>query len=767
MKISISFLDFSSVDELAAAINTAVEQSVSAEFEFLVCDPQKKLDAEQLKTLCRDHQATVCADPQDPLGILCATGEYIVFSKAGYRWTSKEKLARQIACMERLPECAMVIHDVEVVKENGNPVDQNIRNRYIRHVGFEERVYRYENLERFERCGFGGTWLLRNVFLNEKERELYQKYDLDDSLLIPALLLSTGRCENLHDDRMVACQLDEKLENSVDYPVYDMAQVDEKLREMETFCNLVEEVYGTKLDDGYRRLHIANGAFNYFAANEATEESVRNFLTVFRMAYRPEYRMDSAEYAAKNFFFFLRDKIRKHLASKGTAVCLPLLECIEGTPASKMSYSVRHCKDKTVRQALLEQFRNQNIKADKILAADRKAENPVVKLWRKVKNKLYKAYRFVRKGCKRFILWHMRKKGYSEYMAQEWFASVSNNLQSDKKTPLKTKLWCYRRGFMPWRIEQYGLTEENFRNFPSDRDYMYLHQINNSYKKWIEDKMTFRMVLDPYKEHLPKYYFQILQRDDKQLIVKLPDLPADYEPTFDELFRLLRQEGKLALKAASGTHGVGFYKMHYEKGKYYLNNKLTTEQGIRSTINSFKSFYVVTDYIRQHEQINEIYAGSVNTIRVMMINRDGHHPQLLDAYMRIGSKKSGVTDNVAFGGVVCTIDMETGEYGNGMQLKNHKYVNIEKHPDTKTPLHGVIPNWETIKKGLVDMCSYMPQLEYLGFDVVCTPEGFVVLEVNSHQDLHRLPSYDQRVRDFMFYKLARKERRYKIRRRFR
>jgi len=121
---------------------------------------------------------------------------------------------------------------------------------------------------------------------------------------------------------------------------------------------------------------------------------------------------------------------------------------------------------------------------------------------------------------------------------------------------------------------------------------------------------------------------------------------------------------------------------------------------------------------------------------------------------------------VAFGGVVCTIDAATGEYGNGMQIKEHKFINLETHPDTGTPLHGIVPNWDLIRKGLVEICSYLPQLEYLGFDVVCTPEGFVLLEVNSHQDLHRLRYYDQRVKDFFFYKLRRKERYYKIKRKY-
>lgn len=767
MKISISFLDFSSTEELSTAIAAAVAQDVSVELELLVCDPGNVLEQSKLDSICKAHSAVLCTDPSDCFGILQATGDYIAICKAGYNWRGNQKLCRQLAVLEADPSTSLVIHDVELLKQDGRPVDQNIRNRFIRTLGFEARRYGLRHLRKFDNCGFFGTWMFRNIFLNEKERTLYKDSSLDPELRLITLLIANGEAENLIDDRFVSCLPSEKDYQQKVYPKYNSASVDEKVRELEALQALLKTHYDIEIPGGYRRLHIANGAFNEFTANKVTEESVQYFLSVFNMAYRPEYRDLKSDFPEKDFFYFLRDKIRKYIAHQGTVVCLPLLPCIDGTPDYKWSYAIRDCKNKAVREAMLNHFETLNEKARTIIKNDRRKANPVRVFFGKVTRKLKKIWRKVTGIGKRFILWRMRKKGYSDYMSREWYNTVLEDLRNDKNSPLKHKLWCYRRGFTPWRVKQYGLDKTNFHTLPSDRDYMYLHQMNNSYKKWIEDKMTFRLVLDPFKEHLPKYYFQILQRDDRQMIVRLPDCPDGFEPTFDELLRLLRQEGKLALKAASGTHGVGFYKMHYEDGKYYLNNKETSEYGILNTINSFKSFYIVTNYINMHDQIKEIYAGSVNTIRIMMINRDGHHPQLMDAYMRIGSKKSGVTDNVAFGGVVCSVNMETGEYSNGMQLKNHVYIPIDCHPDTGTPLQGIIPNWDVIKKGITDISAYMCQLEYLGFDVVCTPEGFTVLEINSHQDLHRLPYYDPRVRDFLFYKLGRKERRYHIHRRYR
>ena len=764
-KVSIQFIGFEDTNSLLKAVDNVKEQKGELDVELNFCNSNKLISEEEMDEFVKEYGGKICADMNDELGILSATGEFIAIYKCGCAW-SKEKLQKQMEVFDANKECTIVCHDVELLKENGYPIDQNVRNKYIKTLGFQEHRYDLKNVQKFDAMGFLETWMFRNLFLNGKERELYKNGSLDPKVALLALLIANGHGLNMQDMRLVSFEPDDDAYQATMVPKYSQDAVNKKYEELETLSKILKETYGIEIDGAYRLLHIANGAFNYLIENQVSAQAVNEYKAVFEKAYKEEYREVEPPTEEKSFFYFLRKKIRTNIAGKGNKELIPLIPYLSGTPAEKWIYSIRVCKNQEVKEALIAQFKSDNENALELIAKDKDKRRFLKRACNKLKRER-KA--FVKKGTnliKRFVLWRMRKKGYSDYMSREWMNTVLGNLFQDKETPLKTKLWCYRRGFMPWRIHQYDLTEENFMEHLSDRDYMYLHQINNSYKKWIEDKMTFRLVLEPFKQHLPEYYFQIIQRDDKQILLRLPDCPNEYETTFDEMFRMLRDKGRLALKAASGTHGVGFYKMHYEDGKYYMNNKETTEAGIRRIINSFKSFYVVTEYINMHDEIKNIYEGSVNTIRIMMLNRDGHHPELMDAYMRIGSKKSGVTDNVAFGGVVCTVDLETGEYGNGMQIKDHKFINIERHPDTDVLLNGVIPNWELIKKGLIEISQYMCQLEYLGFDVVCTPEGFIILEVNSHQDLHRLRYYDQRVKDFFFYKLRRKERRYGIKRNY-
>jgi hypothetical protein len=149
-----------------------------------------------------------------------------------------------------------------------------------------------------------------------------------------------------------------------------------------------------------------------------------------------------------------------------------------------------------------------------------------------------------------------------------------------------------------------------------------------------------------------------------------------------------------------------------------------------------------------HDDLKAIYPKSVNSIRVMVINEEGHDPKIMQAYMRIGSSKTGFTDNVGYGGICVMVDKETGELYNPETVRDHKFSPCPLHPDTNHPIAGYIPYWDVIKTKIVEICRYMCELEYLGFDIAVTQDGFQVIEINIHQDLHKVPTLDEEVMNF-------------------
>ncbi len=352
----------------------------------------------------------------------------------------------------------------------------------------------------------------------------------------------------------------------------------------------------------------------------------------------------------------------------------------------------------------------------------------------------------------------LRKKGYSKYYVSNLKGRVRNAyLKSD--LPKDQKKWAYERGFYPWRIRQYNLNEDNYRNIISDEDYFYLYPLNNEYRKWIDDKLTMRYILEPFHEFLPKYYFHIMKNRE---VMRLADCPQTYGSSIKSISEMLQQEKLLVAKKATGTHGVGFYKLEYsEDGTFLVNKKKYSENDFQKFLSDLDD-YVITEYVQMHPEISKFYSGSVNTIRVTLINENGNDPVIPVAYFRIGTSKSGVVDNIAQGGIVCKIDIESGRFYDSQIPINHVYEKVIKHPDSNLELTGTIPNWKLIKEGLLKIAEYCPQLAWLGFDIAVTEDGFKIIEINSHQELHKAHEYPSEVTDYLFRALNKKKKKYHI-----
>ena len=383
---------------------------------------------------------------------------------------------------------------------------------------------------------------------------------------------------------------------------------------------------------------------------------------------------------------------------------------------------------------------------------EKKARLTLTRQDRREAIKLSWFYRFVKRFC---------RPGIRPYMQRLWFEAVKDDFKNTKKS-LTKKIWAWRRGFLSYRIDQYNLTKKNYKNFLSDYDYHWLNRINNSYQIWINDKTTFRYILDPYKEYIPKYYYMIFRRNGENIIAPMQDNLGKVSKGFEGVFQLLEKKNKLALKPSAGTHGDGFYCLSYQDGAYYVNDDEMTKDEIIDLIKDLRSFYVITEYINMNAKLKKIYDKSVNSVRVMVINRNGYDPKIMQAYMRIGSSKTGYTDNVGYGGICVMIDETTGEMYNPERIIDHKFEPCNVHPDTNVEIKGTIPNWNIICNKILAICRFMPELEYLGFDIAVTKEGFQIIEINIHQDLHKVATHSEDIKAYFNEKIMNKKAIYKI-----
>ncbi|NAZ16810.1 hypothetical protein GT020_12175 [Glutamicibacter soli] len=349
-------------------------------------------------------------------------------------------------------------------------------------------------------------------------------------------------------------------------------------------------------------------------------------------------------------------------------------------------------------------------------------------------------------------------EGLVPYQSVRWLGDIRRDLFERNGIDLKTKLWAYRNGFLSYRIPQYGITEENRHEFISDFEYRWLRHINKKYKYWLEDKISIKYVAAEFNDCLPAYYFYTTAHEGQNAVVPMMDCPSDYSATFQDVLRLARAKSVLALKPDEGSHGDGFYRLDYtEEAGYALNGQPATEDDVLAILQDTKNQYLVTEFIQMHPVLAEIYPHSVNTIRLIVFKKDGVTPQIGNAYLRIGSLKSGYVDNTAAGGMLAEIDPATGNFGNAQVLENGRVAACPRHPDTGALIEGTIPHWDYAVGKVLDIAASLPQLEYLGFDLAITPEGIMLPEINRSPDFPRIDKLTPLTIDYLLYKLDKKK----------
>lgn len=301
-------------------------------------------------------------------------------------------------------------------------------------------------------------------------------------------------------------------------------------------------------------------------------------------------------------------------------------------------------------------------------------------------------------------------------------------------------LKIHRKGFLvsDWKVM--GLTDENYKNYLSSKQYSSFHPINGYYSKLIDDKMVIKYVLNGTElaKYAPDYYLLI---DESGHIFPLMDCETKKEAyTAQDVLELLKEKKALAIKLATGSIGKGFYKGEYADGRAFVNGEAMTDEQFCRFVGTLKN-YIVSEYLRPHPDLAAFWPDTANTLRYLLCRIDEDYC-MLKSFIRFGSKKTGYVENFNRGGVMCYIQ-EDGSFDGGYVIQSSgKELSarpVSEHPDTKLPLQGVIPHWDEIQKAAVGIAKLLPQTRFLGYDFVVTDDDRVkLLEINSLTSLDAL-----------------------------
>lgn len=290
------------------------------------------------------------------------------------------------------------------------------------------------------------------------------------------------------------------------------------------------------------------------------------------------------------------------------------------------------------------------------------------------------------------------------------------------------RLWCIKHGFTISSYHLYGPenVRKNYRDYISERQYLKMHPFNGAFSVWIDDKLTMKHVFSKYDYYLPKYYFHI---EDEE-VLRLTNCPDHVTEGFEGIIQLLEEQRILAAKQLWGSCGDGFYRLEYKDGVFFVTGSPVSREEMVQLLKGL-NHYIITEFIRNHAAIFNIWPDATNTVRIM-IAKNGETPVLMRSFIRFGNAKSNGVDNAHAGGIEAIIDEETGKILFAVQLDSQNYpIRIEQHPNSGVSFNIQIPFWHEITDKCKEICRNYPELKYWGFDIAVTQDGFKILEINS------------------------------------
>lgn len=280
--------------------------------------------------------------------------------------------------------------------------------------------------------------------------------------------------------------------------------------------------------------------------------------------------------------------------------------------------------------------------------------------------------------------------------------------------------WAY--GFAPGEQAQYRLLdkshEEKMTYISMNGKFAYLSRLNK--------KADMHILEDKYEA------YQLLRPYYKRDAIKI-ESDADYDVFLD----FIEKHPEFVAKPVGLYCAIGVRKeklADYPDAKALFNSLLNSLGEYETTTNRWSKRHAVVleELIIQDKDFAAIHPRSVNGVRITTV-RIGDTVHIYYPWLKVG-----VTDNVvasaAQGGFDAGIDAITGMLDTDGFLEDGSA--IEYHPTTNVKIKGFqIPKWDEAISMAKEVAMSLPRtINYVGWDFVLTPKGWIVMEGNFYGD---------------------------------
>lgn len=213
----------------------------------------------------------------------------------------------------------------------------------------------------------------------------------------------------------------------------------------------------------------------------------------------------------------------------------------------------------------------------------------------------------------------------------------------------------------------------------------------------------------------------------------------EYAVSLDEVLHILRSKTvhSCVIKTTESSHGDSVWivkSIEYQSEDAVLTRFDGQEVMLSSVLGS--NALIFESVVHQTKQFADFNESSVNTVRFMTTLWPDGFARVIATFIKIG-REGKCVDNAGTGGNVdVCIDIDTGITEYAVQYDGwHNIKEIDFHPDSGTPLNGIlIENWPAIKEQVIKFQQAFPYCKAAGWDIAITDEGPVVIEVNDFWD---------------------------------
>jgi glutathione synthase/RimK-type ligase-like ATP-grasp enzyme len=184
----------------------------------------------------------------------------------------------------------------------------------------------------------------------------------------------------------------------------------------------------------------------------------------------------------------------------------------------------------------------------------------------------------------------------------------------------------------------------------------------------------------------------------------------------DDVRAFTERLGTVVTKEPVGQAGTGVHRYHAAE----VEDWAEFHRGLRD-----RGELLIEQLIVQHPDLAAVCPGTVNTTRVTAFF-DGERTHILAMAQKFG--RGAVSDQMTFGGFYTMLDDDGHAVGPGYDSHGHVH---ETHPDSGFRIADFqLPMIDEVRAFVDRVARVVPQVQYVGWDIVVTPDGPVLVEGN-------------------------------------